>query len=101
MIVEIGIAASCISFFAIVAFGNAGAIGAMVLVLVCSCIASVAHQKAEETSCGCNTLSLIAAKQISPECAACAKPLQTAFNVFCAFLSIVFVAIFIYAMTIR
>lgn len=98
--------ASSVSFAATIGFGNAGAIGAMFLVLICSCAVCFVYPKIEMDSCGCTSgtgqFSLMTAwLPISQECLTCVKPLQTAHNAFCIFLIIVFVAIFIYAITIR
>lgn len=96
--------ASSVSFAATIGFGNAGAIGAMFLVLICSCVVCFVYPKIKMNSCGCTgNTGFIAAVGPPPsqECLTCIKPLQTAHTAFCIFLSIVFVAIFIYAITIR
>ena len=97
--------ASSVSFAATIGFGNAGAIGAMFLVLICSCVVCFVYPKIKMDSCGCTggQAGFIAAFGPLPsqECLTCVKPLQTAHNAFCIFLGIVFVAIFIYAITIR
>ena len=97
--------ASSVSFAATIAFGNAGAIGAMFLVLICSCVVCSFYPRIKIHSCGCTggQAGFIAAVGPPPsqECLTCVKPLQTAYYAFCIFLSIVFVAIFIYAITIR
>lgn len=97
--------ASSVSFAATIAFGNTGAIGAMFLVLICSCVVCFVDPKIRMNSCGCTggTTGFIASTGPPPsqECLTCIKPIHTAYNAFCIFLSIVFVAIFIYAITIR
>ena len=93
-----------VSSVAIVAFGNGTAIGAAILIVVCSCVACSVYPKIKMNSCGCTgDTGFIAAVGPPPsqECLTCIKPLQTAYYAFCIFLSTVFVAIFIYAITIR
>lgn len=94
-----------VSSVAIVAFGNGAAIGAAILVLLCSCVACSVYPRIKIHSCGCTGGQGGFIASIGPppsqECLTCIEPLQTAFNAFCIFLSIVFAAIFIYAITIR
>jgi len=103
-LVSAAMIASSVSFAATIIFGNAGAIGAMFLVLICSCAVYFVYPKIKMGSCGCTggQQGFIAAVGPLPsqECLTCIKPLKTAHNAFCIFLSIVFVAIFIYAITI-
>jgi len=96
---------SLVSFAATISFGNAGAIGAMFLVLICSCVACFVHPRIKIHSCGCTggQSGFIAAVGPLPsqECLTCVEPIQTAFYTLYIFLSIVFVAIFIYAITMQ
>jgi len=91
------------SSVAIVAFGNGTAIGAAILVLICSCAVSLGLPYAEKNSCGCTSTYNFTFNHPSQACDDCLKAssIGSIFGAFCIFLSIVFVAIFIYAITIR
>ena len=95
--------ASSVSFAATIAFGNAGAIGAMFLVLICSCAVSLGLPYAEKNSCGCTSIYNFTFMHPSRACDDCLKAssIGSIFGTLFIFLSIVFVAIFIYAITIR
>ena len=95
--------ASSVSFAATIGFGNAGAIGAMFLVLICSCAVSLGLPYAEKNSCGCTSIYNFNFIHPSQACDDCLKAssIGSIFGTLFIFLSIVFVAIFIYAITIR
>ena len=91
------------SSVATIAFGNGTAIGAMFLVLICSCAVSLGLPYAEKNSCGCTSIYNFNFIHPSRACDDCLKAssIGSIFGTLFIFLSIVFVAIFIYAITIR